>query len=329
MSKTQSPALTELAPGIYVIPGVTNVGVITDVKRSKKNAEHTVTDVYLIDTGRTEEQGLSVLKTITDFFNSRKESFYIKAIFNTHAHSDHTGADAVIQKQTGCKIYLSAMERGILENPYLQASVLWGGFPPKELKNSLYMPFPVESTCLINFSQKKTLHAPDGSKFTLSFMELPGHYYGDTGVLLEQKNTKILFAGDAISNRVELGKYWIQFMIQPDIFIQTLQKICAIKNLNWCIPSHGKFIHDDLAETAELCTIAIYSTRQSILNALKGKCLSTEQLIKEVARQHNISMGFGQYNLVSATIRSHLSSLRENRQIKMKIIENQIFWEAL
>ena len=41
---------------------------------------------------------------------------------------------------------------------------------------------------------------------------------------------KILFAGDAISNRAELGKYWIQFMIQPDKCAQTLVKICNIKN---------------------------------------------------------------------------------------------------
>ena len=118
-------------------------------------------------------------------------------------------------------------------------------------------------------------------------------------------------------------------MIQPDKCAQTLVNICAIQNLKWCIPSHGKFIKDDLAETAELCTIAIYSTRQAILKALKKQPLSTEQLIKEVARQNNISMGFGQYCLVSATIRSHLSDLREKKLVKLKVIENQVFWECV
>lgn len=329
MSNNVCANLTELAPGVYVIPGVTNVGVLTDTKNSGKYQKHPVTNVYLIDSGRTEEQGLTVLNAVTAFFEQQHKDFCIKAIINTHAHSDHCGADAVIQQKTGCTIYLSAYERGILENPYIQAGVLWGGFPPKELKNSLYMPAMVKHTKLIDFSCKKTFCAPDGTKYRIKFLELPGHYFGDTGVLVELKSGNILFAGDAISNRVELGKYWIQFMIQPDRFIETLQKICVIPDLLWCIPSHGKFIKDDLAEAAELCTIAIYSTRQSILNALKGGSLSTEQLIKEVARQHNISMGFGQYNLVSTTIRSHLSSLREKKQIKMKVIENQIFWEAL
>ena len=316
-TRKDSSTITQLIPGVYVIPGVTNVGVITDFKKS---------EIYLIDTGRTEEQGEQMFATLQKNFPEYK----VKAIINTHAHADHTGADALIQKKTGCEIYLSAAERGILENPFLQSSVLWGGFSPKELHNSLYMPAFVEHTKLIDFSKTKKITAPDGSSYKMSFMELPGHYFGDTGVLITAGDgKKILFAGDAISNRAELGKYWIQFMIQPDKFIQTLQKICAIKNLVWCIPSHGKFIKDDLAETAELCTIAIYSTRQSILNALKKGPLSTEKLIQEVARQHNISMGLGQYNLVSATIRSHLSALREKKMIKMKVCENVVIWEAL
>ena len=318
--------LTQLIPGVFVIPGVTNVGVITDSKKQ---------EIYLIDTGRTLEQGEQLFSLLQNHFgplekNAAGQKYKVKAIINTHAHADHTGADALIQKKTGCEIYLSAAERGILENPYLQSSILWGGFSPKEFHNSLYMPALVEHTKLIDFSKTIKITAPDHTSYKMSFMELPGHYFGDTGVLITASDgLKILFAGDAISNRAELGKYWIQFMVQPDKCAETLVKICHIEKLCWCIPSHGKFIKDDLNETAELCTIAIYSTRQSILNALKKGPLSTETLIQEVARQHNISMGLGQYNLVSATIRSHLSALREKKMIKMKVVDNVVIWESV
>lgn len=324
MSQPDKQTLTEIIPGVYVIPGVTNVGVITDTNNS-------ITDIYLVDTGRTEEQGLSVLNAITDFFNNKNQKFQIKAIFNTHAHSDHCGADSVIQKQYNCPIYLSAYERGILDNPYLQGSILWGGFTPHELQNSLYKPAEVKDTRLIDFTKKIDFHSPDSSgssDFSVSFLELPGHYYGDTGILITAKNgDNILFSGDAISNREELGKYWIQFMVQPEKFMQTLDKICKIPNLKCCIPSHGKIIYDDLNETAELCKIAVISTRQSILNSLKHKKLTTEQVIQEAAKQNNISMGLGQYYLVSATIKSHLACLHDQKIIKMKVIENQVVWE--
>ena len=321
-----SKDLTQLIPGVFVIPGVTNVGVITDSKKS---------EIYLIDTGRTNEQGQQVFEILEKHFGPLERTaagrkYSVKAIINTHAHADHTGANALIQEKTGCQVYLSAAERGILENPYLQSCILWGGFSPKEFHNSLYMPAQVKDTKLIDFSKTKRIASPDGNSYKMSFMELPGHNFGDTGVLITAGDgRKVLFAGDAISNRAELGKYWIQFMVQPDKCAQTLTQICSIENLVWCIPSHGKFIKDDLNETAELCTIAIYSTRQSILNALKKGPLSTEKLIQEVARQHNISMGLGQYNLVSATIRSHLSALREKKMIKMKVCENIVIWEAL
>ncbi len=323
--KNKAGTMTELIPGIFVISGITNVGVITDSKKS---------EIYLIDTGRTEEQGVQVLETLENHFgpltsSSPDRKYTIKAIYNTHAHADHTGADAFFQLKTNCEIYLSAAERGILENPFMQSAVLWGGFPPKEFRNSLYTPTNILHTKLIDFSKTKSINAPDGKKYKMSFLELPGHYFGDTGILITSSNgEKVLFAGDAISNREELGKYWIQFMIQPDKCEQTLQKICSIENLKWCIPSHGKCITDDLNETAELCTIAIYSTRQAILNALKKQPLSTEELITQVAKQNNITMGFGQYHLVSTTIRSHLSALRENKQIKGKVIDNKLIWEA-
>ena len=94
MSKKEIAELTELIPGIYVVPGVTNVGVITDNR-------HPETNVYLVDTGRTEEQGALVLNAIERFFGARGTAYKIKAIINTHAHADHAGAD-----EGSCKILI-------------------------------------------------------------------------------------------------------------------------------------------------------------------------------------------------------------------------------
>ena len=72
----ESIDLTELIPGIYVIPGVTNVGVITDSKKS---------EIYLIDTGRTPEQALQLFTTLQSHFGplekgAKGQKYKLKAI---------------------------------------------------------------------------------------------------------------------------------------------------------------------------------------------------------------------------------------------------------
>ena len=95
--KNKAGTMTELIPGIFVISGITNVGVITDSKKS---------EIYLVDTGRTEEQAAQVLEALENHFGpltspASDRKYTIKAIYNTHAHADHTGADAFFQIKTG------------------------------------------------------------------------------------------------------------------------------------------------------------------------------------------------------------------------------------
>ena len=98
--KENDGTITQLIPGVFVIPGVTNVGVVEDSSKS---------ELYLIDTGRTEEQGEKLFATLQKYFgpleqDAKDQKYKIKAIINTHAHADHTGADALIQKKTGCHL---------------------------------------------------------------------------------------------------------------------------------------------------------------------------------------------------------------------------------
>ena len=53
--------MLELIPGIFVIPGNTNIGVITDKKDS-------ITEVYIVDSGNTEVDGEYILETLDEYF---------------------------------------------------------------------------------------------------------------------------------------------------------------------------------------------------------------------------------------------------------------------
>ena len=49
--------------------------------------------------------------------------------------------------------------------------------------------------------------------------------------------------------------------------MDSLDKLCAIENVDWCIPSHGDFLKRNINEAAELNKIAIISTRTCILDS--------------------------------------------------------------
>ena len=57
-----SARIIELSSGVYVIPGSTNVGVITNEKDSSS------VEVYLVDSGPTEIDGEYILDVLKAFF---------------------------------------------------------------------------------------------------------------------------------------------------------------------------------------------------------------------------------------------------------------------
>ena len=131
--------MLELIPGIFVIPGNTNIGVITDQKES-------ITEVYIVDSGNTEVDGEYILETLDEYFKFSNIEYKVKAIINTHAHADHCGGNAIIQKNTQCEVWASHFEKGSLENPNYHTSILWGAIAPKEIDTIYYRPEPCTFT---------------------------------------------------------------------------------------------------------------------------------------------------------------------------------------
>lgn len=118
--------LNKLSENVFYIAGRTNIGVIT----SSKN------ECIIIDSGINENYGRRILKILSS--NNLK----IKALINTHAHADHIGGNKIIYERTNVKIYSSFGEKPFIENPLLEPLYLYGAFPPKMLRNKLFMAEP-------------------------------------------------------------------------------------------------------------------------------------------------------------------------------------------
>ena len=305
-------AVINISDCIYYISGPTNIGII------EEQLSDTKSNLYMIDSGCNTEDGKRIFTEITEYFSQK--DITIKAIINTHSHADHCGANNYIQQKTNCEIWITENEQGSLINPFLQPIISWGGNPLPEINSSYYVAEKTVPNKIINTNEKLTLN--NGIK--LSFINLPGHYFEMVGILCENDNKKILFASDGIFGRKNIGKYWIPFLYDVKEFKNSLDTISSL-NADFCIPGHGEPT-SQIEETVELNKIAIISNEQCILEALKHKNQTQEDILKYVADKNEINLHIAQYMLIGCTIKAYLTFLYNEGKISYHIKENKMYW---
>lgn len=305
-------AVINISDCIYYISGPTNIGII------EEQLSDTKSNLYMIDSGCNTEDGKRIFTEITEYFSQK--DITIKAIINTHSHADHCGANNYIQQKTNCEIWITENEQGSLINPFLQPIISWGGNPLPEINSSYYVAEKTVPNKIINTNEKFTLN--NGIK--LSFINLPGHYFEMVGILCEDNNKKVLFASDGIFGRKNIGKYWIPFLYDVKEFKNSLDTISSL-NADFCIPGHGEPT-SQIEETVELNKIAIISNEQCILEALKYKEQTQEDILKYVADKNEINLHIAQYMLIGCTIKAYLTFLYNEGKISYHIKENKMYW---
>ena len=307
-----SEKFINLIKDVYYIPNSTNVGLI----RVKDDDKYLV---YLIDSGSSEIEGEYLL----DLLDEKLKNYQLKAIITTHGHADHTGGHKFLKEKTDCEIWISEKEQPFMENPNLHGSILWGSYPPKELRSLYFRPEAVKADRIIKSDDIINLE----NGLILSFIEFRGHSPQGLGIIAENiEGKKVLFAGDSIFPRRELGSHWISLITNPLLFMESLDRMEELENIDFIVPGHGEIITDNLTENIEMNKIAILSTRQCILNALAKNKMTGEQLIKYVADYHGLNMKIPQYALISSTIKSYLSELQDERKINLQIEGNNLYY---
>jgi glyoxylase-like metal-dependent hydrolase (beta-lactamase superfamily II) len=304
----------ELLPGIYVVPGATNVGAVSVCNTVKK-------DVYLIDSGGSAEDGARIYRELETLFGKNK--FTLKAVINTHSHADHSGGTDYLVKKTGCGVWMSYLEKGSMENTLIQSSMAWGGYPLPELQTSYYVPAQCNVTKIISGDDQVKL--ADGKTF--GFIPLQGHYFGMLGVKCTTKDGKnVIFTGDAVFGRKVIGKFSIPFMYDVGEFMKSLDTLCRTE-ADWYVPSHGEAVKR-IIETAEMNKLAVLETIECIISILTKKTLSAEELLTAVANRNGIPLKLPQYVLIGSTLRSYLSYLYKTGRITYVIENNKMLWSV-
>ena len=306
--------ITELLPGIFLIPGSTNIGAV--IVRSGASCS-----AYLVDSGTDEHDAERIYDALRGICGG---PFTLKAVICTHSHADHAGGCAFFARTAHCGIWMPYLEKGSMENTLLQSSVAWGGSPLPELRTPYYVPEQCGVTRTV--SEKDTVALEDGK--TITFLPLPGHYFGMLGaVCTVADGRRVLFAGDAVFSRNVIGKFSIPFMFDPGAFKRTLDMLCSF-DAAWYVPSHGDPVQR-IQETAEMNKIAVLETETCITDILEKKPMTAEELLTAVADRNCIPMKVAQYVLIGSTIRSYLSYMYAEKRVSFRIEDNRMIWSSV
>lgn len=280
----------------YYIPAATNIGVFV------KDKEATI-----IDSGLDKDIAKQILRAIEE------EGWTLKRIINTHSHADHIGGNAFLCEKTGCIVMASKLEAPFIENTMLEPSLLYGGFPYKNIKNKFLMAKATKVEELLGSSTYI-------DELELEIISLPGHALDMIGI---KTPDHVLFIADSLFPENIINKYSLTYLWNIGEQLKTLESM-KILEADVFIPSHG----EPITHISNLCEINKLKIEE-IANVVLNMCyepITLEEALANLCIHYNTGLNATQYVLLSSTLRSYFTYLYEEGHIEASFEENKMTW---
>ncbi|MGI6001203.1 MAG: MBL fold metallo-hydrolase [Candidatus Merdisoma sp.] len=265
------------------------------------------TEVCLIDSGNDKDAGRKVRKLLDE------HEWTLKAIYNTHSNADHIGGNKYLQGQTGCKIYAPGIECDFTRHPILEPSLLYGGYPCKDLRHK----FLLAQESGAEYLTKETL--PEG----FELIPLPGHFFDMAGFRTPDDT---VYLADCLSSRETLDKYQIGFIYDVAAYLNTLEKVKTLK-ARLFVPAHAEAA-EDITELAQYNIDKVNEIADKIVSLCKEP-LGFEVILQRLFTEYGLVMNFEQYVLVGSTVRSYLAWLKDTGRLNAVFEKNLLLWEKI
>lgn len=265
------------------------------------------TEVCLIDSGNDKDAGRKVRKILDE------HEWTLKAVYNTHSNADHIGGNKYLQGQTGCKIYAPGIECDFTRHPILEPSLLYGGYPCKDLRHKFLLAQESDAEYLT----KETL--PEG----FELIPLPGHFFDMAGFRTPDDN---VYLADCLSSRETLEKYQIGFIYDVAAYLNTLEKVKTLK-ARLFVPAHAEAA-EDITELAQYNIDKVNEIADKIVSLCKEP-LGFEVILQRLFTEYGLVMNFEQYVLVGSTVRSYLAWLKDTGRLNTVFEKNLLLWEKI
>ncbi|MBQ9539724.1 MAG: MBL fold metallo-hydrolase [Treponema sp.] len=276
--------------------------------------------LFLIDSGDCNKDGEALAKAIRSLFPDKS----LRAVINTHGHSDHCGGNLALKEEFSCEIWAPKAESMFIENPYLALDIYWGG---RHLQDDRVPAFRQIAPCPVDRQLEETEMDEDSISFKT--IALPGHFYDQLGIIVTDKSCaqSVCFMGDAFFGIEMIKRYWIPFMQDPKLFRQSVTRI-EKEGADIFVPSHGNFFYrNKLGAMAEMNVIMTLEAESLIMKIVKKKASSCEEILQAVADYAGLDMKLSQYVLIGSTIRSYISSLYNEGRLLYFMEGNRLLWK--
>ncbi|MCX4357237.1 MAG: MBL fold metallo-hydrolase [Oscillospiraceae bacterium] len=262
---------------------------------------------YLIDSGNDKDTGRRIRKILDD------KGWQLRGIINTHSNADHIGGNRYLQQQTGCKIFSAGIEKAFTENPILEPSFLYGGFPCKELRHKFLLA-----------AESKVTDFSDGDfPSGLEIIPLGGHFFNMTGF---RTPDDVVFLADCLSSRGTLAKYRIGFIYDIAEYLNTLERVKEM-TARMFVPSHAA-VTDNIADLAQYNIDKVNEIADRITVICKTP-IGFERILQSLFTEYGLKMTFEQYVLVGSTVRSYLAWLHDTGRLGVDFEDNMMLWSRI
>lgn len=261
----------------------------------------------LIDSGGDKDAGRKVQKTL------EAQGWTLGCILNTHANADHNGGNALLQQRLQAPAFAPGIDAAITTYPILEPAFLYGGYPPKPLRNKFLLAQPSRCQTLTEEN------LPEG----LTMLPLPGHFFDMCGFGTADG---VWFLADCLTSETVIEKYHVQFLYDVAGYLDTLDKVSRLEGRLF-IPAHAEAT-EDIRPLAE-------KNRQKVLeiiDVVRGLCREPkmfEEILQGLFAHYQLTMDFSQYVLVGSTLRSYLAYLLDNGGAEAEFMDNRLLWRAV
>ena len=263
--------------------------------------------VTLIDSGNDKDAGRKINQHLA------ANGWELKTIVNTHSNADHIGGNAFLQQRTGCEIRGSGIENAFARFPVLEPSFLYGGYPPKPLRNKFLLAQP-------------SLPAGDTSEGLpqgFEIISLPGHYFDMIGV---RTPDDVVFVADCVMGTNILEKYHINFIYDVEQYLLTLDRVEELRAALF-VPAHAE-PQTDIRPLVRVNRNKVLEIIALLLELCKTPS-TAEEISKLVFDHYGLTLDFNQYVLVGSTLRSYLAYLLDQGRVGTSFVENRLLWKTV